>query len=110
MPSKIGRTTEYEMSVAVMRIAATKHGGYATMDELRDEIPNFINLTPGDNEYSTTRPGERLWEQLLRNIQSHHTSTTNFIFLGYLDHIRGGGYAITDAGRELLETPGMRLG
>ena len=45
MPSKIGRTTEYEMSVAVMKIAATRHSGCATIDELRDEIPNFINLT-----------------------------------------------------------------
>ena len=46
------------------------------------------DLTSGDSEYSGTRPGERLWEQLLRNIQSHHTNSNNFISLGYLDHIK----------------------
>ena len=103
MPSKLGRTTEHDMSVAVMKIAATKSNGYVPLDELRSEIPNFVDLTSGDSEYSGTRPGERLWEQLLRNIQSHHTNSNNFISLGYLDHIKGGGYAITDEGREYLK-------
>ena len=55
--------------------------------------------------YSNTRPGERMWEQLLRNIhiQSHHTNPSNFIALGYLVHTKGGGYTITDEGREFLE-------
>lgn len=103
MPNKIGRTTEYEMSVVVMRSAAAKPGGYVTLDELRIEIPHYIPLTSGDLEYSTTRPGERLWEQLLRNIQSHHKSPNNFICRGYLEHIPGGGYAITEEGRKFLK-------
>ena len=106
MPNKVGRTTEYQMSLAVMQIAATKPGGCATLDELRSEIPSYIALTPGDNDYSSTRPGERMWEQLLRNIQSHHNSKSNFIQLGLLDHVAGGGYAITDAGRDLLDRAG----
>ena len=104
MPHKLGRTTEREMSAAVLKIAATKPGYYVTLDELRVEIPNYIELTPGDLEFSTTRPGERLWEQLLRNIQCHHANRTSFIRRGLLDHIPGGGYAATDAGREFLQT------
>ena len=104
MASKIGRSTEYEMSVAVLRIAATKPSGHVPLNELRAKIPNYVDLTSGDSEYSSTRPGERLWEQLLRNIQSHHTSPNNFISLGYLNHIRGGGYTITDEGRAFLKT------
>jgi hypothetical protein len=103
VPSRIGRTNEYEISVVVMRAAAAKPGGYVTLDELRTEIPHYIPLTPGDLEYSTTRPGECLWEQLLRNIQSHHRNPNNFIRRGYLEHIPGGGYAITDMGREFLK-------
>ena len=103
MPSKSGRTTEYEMSVSVMEIAASKPDGYASLDVLRAEIPNYIDLTPGDNVYSHTRPGERMWEQLLRNIQSHHANVSNLIALGYLVHIKGGGYAITGKGREFLK-------
>ena len=104
MPSKLGRTTEHEMSAAVMKIAATKPSGHVTLDELRAKIPNLVDLTSGDGEYSSTRPGERMWEQLLRNIQSHHTNPGNFIALGYLIHAKGGGYAITDEGRAFLET------
>ena len=92
------------MSVAVAKCAAAKPGDYVILDELRDEIPHYVPLTPGDLEYSTTRPGEHLWEQLLRNIQSHHKSPNNFISLGYLEHIPGGGYAITEKGREFLES------
>ena len=104
MPRKIGRTTEYDISVVVARAAASKPGGYVTLDELRAEIPHYIPLTPGDLEYSTTRPGERLWEQLLRNIQSHHANANNFIRLGYLEHFPGGVYAITNEGRKFLES------
>ena len=102
MPSKIGRATEHQMSIAVMRLAASKPNGYVSLNELRTEVYHYIELTKGDMEHSQTRPGERLWEQLLRNIQSHHTNPDNFIRLGYLKHVKGGGYAITGKGREVL--------
>lgn len=102
MPSKIGRTTEREISLLILRIAAEKPGHYVTLDELRAEIPLYMDLTPADLEYSTTRPGERMWEQSLRNVQSLHANSTSFIRQGLLDHIQGGGYAATDAGREFL--------
>ena len=104
--SKTNRTTEYEMSVAVLQILRSWHSEEATLAELRSEIPKHIELTEADNEYSGTRPGERRWEQLLRNIQSHHNSPNNFIHLGYLRHIEGGGYAITDAGRDFIDSLG----
>ena len=43
MPSKIGRVTEREMSIAVLKIAATKPGRYVTLDELRVEIPKLTS-------------------------------------------------------------------
>ena len=103
MPSKSGRTPEREFAIAMMRIAVTKPGNYATLDELRLEIPHYIELTPEDLEYSSRRPGERMWEQSLRNVQSHHANRTNFIYRGLLDHIPGGGYGVTDAGIAFLE-------
>lgn len=96
------RTTEREMSFAVSEICAGREDGYATLPELREEIPNRISLTPGDLQPSPTRPGERMWEQILRNIRSHHDRSTNFICLGYLEYIRGGAFRITDEGREML--------
>ena len=103
MPSKVGRTTEFDMSVAVLRHLNAQPNGVAGLNELRAAIPNHIMLTVGDMEFSTTRPGERLWEQLLRNIQSHKKTSTNFIRLGYLEHVPGGGYRITEKGRDFVK-------
>ena len=102
MPNARGRTTEFEVSVAILRYLSTQPDGCASLEEIRMAIPYYIPLTRGDLEYSTTRPGEQLWEQLVRNIQSHHTSPNNFIRLGYLEHVPGGGYGITQEGREYL--------
>ena len=104
MPNKIGRTTELEMSIAVLRYLAHQPQGEAHQDELRDAIPYYVDLTEGDREFSTTRPGEQLWEQIARNIQSHKDNPKNFIKLGYLDHVPGGGLSITEAGRDFLES------
>ena len=98
------RTTEFEISVATLKIAATKSNGLASFDDLRREIPHYVQLTAGDLKNSSTRPGEKLWEQLIRNIRSHHESPNNFIALGYLEHIRGRGYKITQSGRRYLDS------
>ena len=101
MPRKHGRTTERQVSIAVLKVLRTKPNHSATLEELRDEVPQFLDLADGDLAPSETRPGENLWEQLLRNIQSHHDSKNNFIRLGYLRSI-GGGYRATTEGLEFL--------
>ena len=102
MPSKIGRTTEYEMSVAVLRYLHHQPDGEASQEELRAAMPHYIDLTDGDMEDSPTRPGEQRWEQIVRNINSHKASPNNFIHLGYLEHVPGGGLRITQKGRDFL--------
>ena len=103
MPNRNDRTTEFDMSVAVLRILNARADGVASLDDLREAIPEVIELTDGDREYSETRPGEQKWEQILRNITSHtNRSPNNFITRGLLRSVDGGGYTITDAGRELL--------
>ena len=104
MRISLPRTSEYEISVVVLHIASERPDGYVTLNELREIVPNRIDLTKGDMKPSLTRPKERLWEQQLRNIRSHKDTATNFIFLGYLEHYPGGGYRITDAGREFLRS------
>ena len=103
MPSKIGRTTEREMAIAVMRFLASQPHGEATQEEIRCAIPAYIDLTEGDMEDSPTRPGERLWEQIIRNINSHKNNSTNFIFLGYLQPVTD-GFRITQEGLDFLES------
>ena len=98
------RTTEFEISVATLKVANSKTNNIARFDDLRKEIPFHINLTQGDLEESLTRPGEKLWEQIIRNIRSHYKSENNFIFLGYLEHIKGTGYKITESGKKYLNS------
>ena len=38
----------------------------------------------------------------MRNIQSHHATPNNFVSLGYLKHIPGGGLRITAEGYEFI--------
>lgn len=96
------RTTEAEMALKVMEIAAERPDGYVTLNELREEIPHRIKLTRGDMQQSETRPGEPMWHQILRNIKSHSENEKNAIRMGYLDYIKGGAYRITEKGREAL--------
>ena len=101
------KTGEREISIAIMRVADSKPNGIATFECIRDEVPNFVNLTDEDLTESQTRPGEALWYQIARNIKSHHTAEENFIELGYLAHIPKSGYQITNAGRDYLRSKGL---
>lgn len=103
MPTAPNRTSEREISIAVLQILIGCPSGAATLPELRQQLPHHIAFTDEDNELSDTRPAERMWEQVLRNIQSHHDTPGNFIYEGLLRHLDGGGYAITAAGRRFVD-------
>ncbi len=100
MPS--GRTTEVEISEAVLRILSGRPSGEATIAYIKKKIPSVINLTAGDCEQSVTRPNEELWEQLVRNIVSHKGSEGNYIAEGYLTAPSRGKLRITNAGRDKI--------
>ena len=97
------KTTEHEIATAVLKIAAGQQDGIATFHRIRREVPKHVSLSSGDRQQSQTRPNEELWEQRIRNIQSHHNSPGNFIYEGYLEHVTDTGYRITDAGRKYLD-------
>lgn len=100
------RTTEFEVALATLRIAASRPDGKATFYRLRRELPQYLNLSAGDMTQSTTRPGEQLWEQLIRNIKSHSDTPGNIICDGYATHVPRVGYRITDSGRHYLNNEG----
>lgn len=102
MPDSNNRTTEAELSEAVLHILAESPDGEASYATLIKELPNRINLTAEDKTGSQTRPSEAVWEQRTRNITSHHASSENFIARGLLQSIPG-GLRITDAGRRHIE-------
>ena len=103
MASKIGEITEREVAILTVEIAAEQPTGIATYRRLRQEIPLRYNLSAADLEQSVTRPNESMWEQKIRNIKSHFEAEGNFIYEGYLEHVPGVGYRVTNNGRMLLE-------
>jgi hypothetical protein len=102
---KDNRTSEQEISVAVLRICADAPEGEATTAELKRLIPDYINLTADDLAGSPTRPNEAVWEQIVRNIVSHRKTEGNIICEGFAEH-RPGAIKITDAGRLHLKHMG----
>lgn len=99
------RVTEYDVSVAVLRVLAETDKRSASIAYLVKHAPKFLDLSAADLATSKTRPNEALWEQQVRNITSHHETEGNFICEGYLNRIPN-GLEITDAGRVFLKSKG----
>ena len=96
------RVTEDDIAIAIMRIAVQRPNGVVTFKRAYAEVPGHVGLSAADQVQSITRPNEEMWQQLVRNIQSHHGSDGNFINLGLLEHVKGVGYKITEKGRNYL--------
>ncbi len=94
---------ESDIALAVMRIAASQPNNVATFYRSKKEIPNLVTLSNQNMAPSQTRPGEPMWHQLIRNIQSHHDANGNYIQLNYLRHVPRVGYQITQAGKAHLK-------
>ncbi len=100
-----GRTSESVIATAVARIAAANEDAICSYDEARRRIPLMVALTADDLSKSRSQNNAK-WVQRLRNIQSNHDGgpeSTNFIRRGYLVHVPGIGYRITQRGRRMLE-------
>jgi hypothetical protein len=100
------RVTEHKVADAVCKALATEAGREASIQKLVLEVPNFLKLSAADLAQSPTRKNEALWEQQIRNIQSHHVSPGNFIHEGFLESTKG-GLRLTDAGVRRLEEKGL---
>ena len=93
------RVTENAVAFAIVQIAKTRPDGVVTFYRAKREVPLHLHLSAGDRARSQTRLNEEMWQQLIRNIKSHHDAAGNYICEGYLTHVPRVGYRITDAGR-----------
>jgi hypothetical protein len=94
----MARTGEAEIGLAVMEVLASEPDHEADVRTLIARVPEFVNLTDDDRQPSKTRDGEELWEQIVRNLQSHHKAEGNIIAEGWVEHLRRGQYRLTEAG------------
>ena len=92
-----------------MRVLATQPYGEADVQTLIKHIPEYVDLTETDRQPSETRPNEERWEQRVRNLKSHHQSLGNVIGEGFVEHLGGGRYRLTDAGKARLEGKDLLL-
>lgn len=99
MARRSDRVTENEVAFAIVQIAKARDNGVATFSRCKREVPLHLELSAADCARSRTRPNEQMWQQLIRNIKSHHDQEGNYICEGYLTHIPRVGYRVTDAGR-----------
>lgn len=102
MPSKENRSSEHDIAYAAMKYLDTLPGKTAATSDVKQHIPNFIELSPEDREVSETRPNEELWQQVVGNIVSHRKdSPDNFINRGLIDY-DGKNWTLTNAGANYL--------
>lgn len=85
------KKTEEDISIATAKFLKTQPNYSATYAEIINSIPGkYIQLDAEDTEESSTRTGEEMWEQIVRNITSHRESSNNYINLGYFEAIKSG--------------------
>lgn len=83
-------------------IMATKPDGSITTADLIAELPNYIHI-PDVAKGGLSGRNDTKFSQIVRNLKSHKTSKTNFIFQGYAEDIKG-GFKITPRGFEYVES------
>lgn len=81
-------------------IMAQRQDGRISTSELIAELPKYIQV-PEQSQETLQGRNDSKFSQLVRNLKSHKTSKTNFIFLGYANDIKG-GFEITEKGRQFV--------
>jgi hypothetical protein len=93
------RTDLWKFALLIM---ATRADGTIATTELIAELPNYIRVP--DKSQETVKGGShKKFSQLVRNLKSHKTAKTNFIFQGYAEDIEG-GFRITQKGMEFVKS------
>jgi len=101
------RLAEREARILILKIAASQPQRSATITKLREEVPKFFDLSPIDRMQSPSRRNEALWQIVVRNAMSSHTTGTQTIFAqGWAEKIPG-GLKVTKNGVDYLNSIGF---
>jgi len=83
-------------------VMALRADGIISTTDLIAELPNYIHVPDGSQEALSGRNDDK-FSQIVRNLKSHKTAKTNFIFQGYADDIKG-GFRITQKGMDFVKS------
>lgn len=99
---KVDRLREPEARILVLKIAADFPGHEATVSEIKESVPKYRKLTPGDLVRSKTRPNECMWQQIVGNTVSHKKSSNSIFSKGFATRTRN-RIRVTAKGLEFLK-------
>jgi hypothetical protein len=77
-------------------VMAQQPGMEIQTSKLIAELPNYIVIPDAQKNLNPSR-GETKFDQIVRNLKSHKTARTNFIYQGYAEDIKG-GFRATEKG------------
>lgn len=81
-------------------IMSVQPSGEISTTDLIEAIPDYVKLS--DDHFATNESRkDSKFSQIVRNLKSHKTSKSNFIYQGYAEDIRG-GFKITGKGMEFV--------
>jgi hypothetical protein len=101
------RLFEREARILILKIAASQPARSATIGKLREEVPRYFDLSPVDQSRSPSRRNEKLWQIVVRNTMSSHTTGARTIFAqGWARKIPG-GLKVTRRGMDYLNSIGF---
>jgi hypothetical protein len=80
---------------------ATKPRGEISTSDLIAELPSYIRVPDESQEVLDGRKDSK-FSQIVRNLKSHKTAKTNFIYQGFAESIPD-GFRITARGREFVK-------
>ena len=101
------RLREREARRLILKIAASQPRRSATVNKLREEIPKYFDLSPADKKPSPSRKNEFVWQIIVRNAISSHTTGSKTIFAQGLAKKIPGGLKVTPRGMSYLNSIGF---
>jgi hypothetical protein len=81
-------------------IMSVQPNGEISTSALIEAIPDYVNLSDDHLATNESRKDSK-FSQIVRNLKSHKTSKSNFIYQGYAEDVRG-GFKITAKGMEFV--------
>ncbi len=84
---KVDKLREPEARILALQIAATFPSHYASMAQIKREVPNFRKLGDADLKPSPSRPNECMWQQIIGNVVCHKGTGVSIFNRGWADRI-----------------------
>lgn len=100
------RLREREARVLALKIAAQQPDRTASTEEIKKAVPSYIELSALDLAQSTTRPREKMWQQIVGNVISHKGSPSGLFINGYARRTPN-GLSVTEKGMVYLNSLGF---